>query len=60
MTHKWEVQAKTGTAIHNVLQLCFSRTNNDYALSLSDSELNQYIQNNIDKDNIQYLNDTTI
>lgn len=60
MTHKWEIQAKTGTAIHNVLQLCFSRINGDYAFNMSDAELRTYIQDNIDKDNTQYLNDTTI
>lgn len=60
MTHKWEIQAKTGTAIHNVLQLCFSRINGDYAFNMSDAELRTYIQDNIDKDNAQYLNDATM
>lgn len=43
MTHKWEIQAKTGTAIHNVLQLCFSRINGDYTFNMSDAELRTYI-----------------
>ena len=43
MTHRWEIQAKTGTAIHNVLQLCFSKVKDNYAFTLSDEELTSYI-----------------
>ena len=60
MTHKWEIQAKTGTAIHNVLQLCFSRIKGEYAFTLSDDQLINYIESNLQRENIQYLNPTTI
>lgn len=60
MTHKWEIQAKTGTAIHNILQLCFSKVKDNYAITQDDTQLKQYIQNNISKKNKQYINDIVI
>lgn len=55
MTNKWEIQAKTGTAIHNVLQLCFEKQNGKYNFGLDDASLLSYIQNNLDKKNDKFL-----
>lgn len=60
ITRKWKIQAKTGTAIHNVLQLFFSKNNGEYNYLMSDLELKDHILKNLEKDNIQYLNDATI
>lgn len=55
MTHKWEIQAKTGSAIHNVLQICFQKQNGKYNFELDDSSLKDYIENNLDKKNQEFL-----
>lgn len=60
MEHKWEIQAKTGTAIHNVLQLIFSKENDNYNFMLTDLELKELIQNKLEPKNRQFLNDNTI
>ena len=60
MTHRWEIQAKTGTAIHNVLQICFSKVKDNYAFELQDEELNTYIQEKLVEENKQFLTDNTI
>ena len=55
MTHKWEIQAKTGSAIHNVLQICFQKQNGEYNFNLDDNALNKLIETNIDSKNKQFL-----
>ena len=60
MTYRWEIQAKTGTAIHNVLQICFSKVKDNYAFELQDEELNTYIQEKLVEENKQFLTDNTI
>lgn len=52
---KWRNQAKAGDAVHNVLQLFFTKVNNHYLFELSDDEFKQYCLNNIDEDNIDYI-----
>lgn len=58
IVEKWEYQAKTGTAIHEIFQLFFSRTKNDageevYVYELPD--MKQYIINNISAENKPFL-----
>lgn len=60
MKHKWEIQAKTGTAIHNILQICFQRQGDNYNFEMDDQALTDYINSHLEKDNIQYLNESTI
>ena len=56
MKERWEAQAKSGTAIHNVLQLCFTKVDGTYVLDLSKEKRLNYINTHLDKDNLQYLN----
>lgn len=56
MTNRWKIQAKTGTAIHNVLQLCFQKLNDEYVFNLSDNQIITHIYDNIESENLQYLN----
>lgn len=60
MKHKWEIQAKTGTAIHNVLQIIFSKENGQYNFLLTDLELKELINRKIERRNVQYLNDNAV
>lgn len=55
MKNKWRNQAKAGDAIHNVLQLFFTKVNNDYLFNLSDDELKQYCLEHLDSDNKAYI-----
>ena len=55
MTKRWEVQAKTGSAIHNVLQICFQKQKGIYNYTLSDAELIKLIDGNIEDKNKPYL-----
>ncbi len=58
MENKWKIQAKSGTAIHSVLQICFQKQKGIYNFTLNDNELKQLIDQSI-KDK-QYLNDVVI
>lgn len=61
MKHRWKVQAQTGTAIHNVLQIFFTKDENGkYNYELSDSELRIVIDSQLEKKNKSYLNEKTI
>lgn len=58
MKSKWEAQAKTGTAIHNIMQLMFTRKDdNSYNFDMTDDELIQYCKGNVEAENKKYLND---
>lgn len=46
---RWEQQAKMGTAIHNVLQLYFTKVNGEYIFE-TDNPM-EYILNNLEPDN---------
>lgn len=52
---RWEMQAKNGTAVHNVLQLCFTMNNDSIALNLPKHELIDFINNNLEKSNKKFL-----
>lgn len=61
MKHKWEIQAKTGTAIHNVLQLVFTKnTDGHYNFELSDLELKDLVYANLENKDRRFLNENTI
>lgn len=61
MKARWKAQAKTGTAIHNVLQLFFTKDKNGrYNFELSNSELIAVIDKDIEKKNKPYLNQKII
>lgn len=60
MTHRWEVQAKTGTAIHNILQICFQKQKGIYNFTLDDNQLKTLVLNNLEEKNKQYLTDKVI
>ena len=55
MTHKWEIQAKTGSAIHNILQICFQKQKGIYNFTLDDATLTSLIENKIDDKNKPYI-----
>lgn len=58
---KWKFQAKAGDAIHNVLQLFFTKDeNNKYIFERTDNEINQYCLENLDEDNIEYIDEEVI
>lgn len=60
MTNKWETQAKIGSAIHNVLQICFQKQNGKYNFELDDTSLEEYLETAIDKKNKQFLTPNSI
>lgn len=61
MKHKWEIQAKSGTAIHNVLQLVFTKNDQGhYNFELTDLELKELINRELENKNRRFLNDNTI
>ena len=61
MKHKWEIQAKTGTAIHNVLQLVFTKNDQGhYNFELTDLELKELVNRELENKNRRFLNDNTI
>lgn len=57
---KWQIQALTGTAVHEVLQLYFSPTEDgkDKVFNLADPK--QYILDHISAENMPYLKDQAI
>ena len=56
MENKWKNQAKAGDAIHNVLQLFFTRgDNNEYLFTMSDDDFKQYCLAHLDADNAPYI-----
>lgn len=60
MTHRWEIQAKTGTAVHNILQICFQKQKGIYNFTLDNAQLKQLILDNVEDKNKQYLTDKVI
>lgn len=61
MKRRWEAQAKTGTAIHNILQLFFTKDENGrYNFELSNVELREVINKYLERKNKPYLNEKTI
>lgn len=59
--NKWKNQAKAGDAIHNVLQLFFTRgDNNEYLFTLSDEEFKQHCLTHLDSDNKAYITEPLI
>ncbi len=55
MTHKWEVQAKTGSAIHNIFQICFQKEEGVYNFSLDDAQLEKIIESKLEEKNKPYI-----
>lgn len=55
MTHKWETQAKTGTAIHSIMQLCFQKNKGIYNFTLSDTELQSLIETSLSEKDKSFL-----
>lgn len=61
MENKWKNQAKAGDAVHNVLQLFFTRgQNNEYLFKMTDEDFKQYCLNNLDADNRAFITETLI
>ena len=56
---KWEAQAKTGTAIHSILQIFFSKDKAGKYM-FNQPNLESQITSKISKKNMQYLNDKVI
>lgn len=53
---KWKIQAKTGTAIHSVLQIFFQRdSQGNYTFSMPEANLRNYIVSHISAENMKYL-----
>lgn len=52
---RWKAQAGCGDLIHNINQLYFSKDGDKYVFEKNDSELRQYIINNIEEKNKEYL-----
>ena len=44
MEFKWKMQAKIGTAIHNIPEICFEKVNDKYVIDLPEVDLLQYIK----------------
>lgn len=56
MKNKWRNQAKAGDAIHNVLQLFFTKDDKgNYLYEMSDSVFKQYCIDNLDADNKDFI-----
>ena len=60
MEFKWKMQAKIGTAIHNIPQICFEKVNNKYVIDLPEADLIQYIKDHTEQKNLKYLTDKVI
>lgn len=60
ITQKWEIQAKIGTALHEVLQLFFSKTGDKFNYELEDNDLYTFVMNNVQSSNKQYLNEDAV
>lgn len=61
MENKWKNQAKAGDAIHNVLQLFFTRgENNEYLFTMLDEDFKQYCLDHLDADNAPYITEPVI
>ena len=60
MTHRWEIQAITGSAIHNILQLCFTQIHENYAINLPKQDLLRYIDQNLESKNKKYVDSKII
>lgn len=54
--NKWKTQAKTGTAIHSVLQVFFTRDRQgNYTFNMPEANLRDYIVSQISAENMRYL-----
>lgn len=60
MEQSWEARAKMGTAIHEVIQVCFQKTDDEYNFRLSNDKLLSLVKNKVNKKNFTYLNDSVI
>ena len=60
MTNKWKIQAKTGTAIHSVLQLCFQKKKGIYNYTLSNQEILNLVSTELSSENKKYLNSKAV
>lgn len=60
ITNKWKIQAKTGTAIHSILQLCFQKQKGIYNFTLDTQKIMDLVDSNISEENKKYLNQDTI
>lgn len=61
MEHKWKSQAKAGDAIHNVLQLFFTRDDNgEYLFNMSDNEFLQHCLDHLEDKNKPYITEPLI
>ena len=61
MQEKWKNQAKAGDAIHNVLQLFFTKdADGEYLFKMSDEDFKQYCLDNLDADNKDFITEPVI
>ena len=61
MKKRWETQAKTGSAIHNILQIAFTKNpNGTYNINLSKEELKRVVVSKLQDKSRQYLTDKDI
>lgn len=60
MENKWQIQGKTGTAIHSALSICFRKSKGKYNFELNDSTLKRIITNNLNDNDKQFINEKTI
>ena len=55
MTNKWKIQAKTGSAIHNILQICFQKEKGIYNFTLDEEQLTKIIESKLEDRNKPYI-----
>lgn len=60
MTERWKNQGKIGDAVHNVLEICFQKTGDDYNFNLSKEDLKNLIQSKVKNKNKKYLTEPII
>ena len=60
MTNKWKIQAKTGTAIHDILKICFQKHKGKYNFTLNDQTLIELINNSVDENSKEFIHNEVI
>ncbi len=60
MENRWKEQAKSGSAVHDILRVCFSKTDKQLNILQSTDQLKQTIKRHMQSQFYQYVNDETI
>lgn len=60
MTTRWKTQARMGDAIHNIMQIAFSKHGDQYGVELQDVALKNIIQSKLLEKNKAFIKDDTI